>query len=56
MYEITIMESYMATLPSKVVVTFAQSLTISKVLIEASYEGVDKSDLKYKNMKEYSSI
>ena len=34
---------------------FVQSLTISKVLIEASFEGVDKSVLKYKNMKDYSS-
>ena len=45
----------MATLPSKVVVMFVQSLTISKVLIEASFEGADKSVLKYKNMNWYSS-
>ena len=56
MYETTIIESGMASLPSKVVVMFVQSLSILKFLIDASFEGADKSGLKYKKMKDYSTI
>jgi hypothetical protein len=56
MYETTIIESEIAPLPSKFVVMFVQPLAISKVLIEASFEGTDKSALKYKNMNDYSSV
>ena len=48
MYETTIIESDIAPEPSKVIVMFVQSLVISKALIEASFEGADKSVLKYK--------
>ena len=55
MYKTTIVESVMASLPSKVVV-IVQSLTNSKVLIEVSFKGVDKSFLKIKKIwKDYSS-
>ena len=56
MYETTIIESKIASLPSKIVVIFVQSLTILKVSIKASFEGADKSVLKYNNMKDYSSF
>ena len=56
MYEITTIVSEIAPLPSKFVVMFVQSLAIPKVLIEASFEGADKSVLKYENMKDYSSV
>ena len=56
MHEITTIELDMATLPSKVVVMFVQSLTISKVLVEASFEGANNSVLKYKHMKDYSLV
>ena len=53
MYEITTIESETAPLPSKLVVMFVQSLAIPKVLIEALFEGANKSVLKYENMKDY---
>jgi hypothetical protein len=56
MFETTIIESEIAPLPSKFVVIFVQPLAISKVLIEASFEGANKSALKYKNMYDYSSV
>ena len=48
---IAIIESEITPSPPKAVVMFDQSLAILKVLIEASFEGADKSVLKYKNIR-----